>query len=116
MTCIQEPCPKTHIFPTGYYGINTGSLRDKYGLCKICFFWGRTPKIRVDYGINTGFADFLYFLPQDNHDFDNFMKRKRYAQQSSIVNGSERVGNHVVTWNKVGNDTISMIWTHISHT
>ena len=56
INCISGNCQKTHIFPTGYYGINTGSLRDKYGLWKTWFFrWiQNTGLIRDKYGINTG--------------------------------------------------------------
>ena len=49
VNCRQEIWPKTSIFPTGYYGLNTGFLRVKYGLCKTWFFWSWWK-----YGFSTG--------------------------------------------------------------
>ena len=40
---------KTHIFTTGYYGLNTGSLRVKYGFVKTWFSGGSKK-----YGLSTG--------------------------------------------------------------
>ena len=54
INCISGNCQKNHIFPTGYYGINTGSLRDKYGLWKTWFFFWwiqNTGLIRDKYGL-----------------------------------------------------------------
>ena len=48
-----EKYQETHIFPTGYYGVNTGLLRVKYGLRKTLFSQGDWT-IRVKYGVNTG--------------------------------------------------------------